>query len=74
MRNGDRFLLFNELGELVIARLAPQGYEELDRYKLIEPTNVAFGRDVVWCMPAFANRRIFVRNDEQIICVDLTAK
>ena len=38
---------------------------------LIEPTNHAFGRDVVWCMPAFANRRMYVRNDEECICVDL---
>ena len=63
--------MFNELGELIIAKLSPEGYQELDRTKLIEPTNNAFGRDVVWCMPAFANRRMYVRNDQQCICVDL---
>lgn len=74
VRQGDRFWLFNELGELVIARLSPEGYEEIDRAKLIEPTNNAFGRDVVWCMPAYANRRMYVRNDEECICVDLAAQ
>ena len=36
-------------------------YEEIDRAKVIEPTNVAFGRDVVWSAPAFANRRVYLR-------------
>lgn len=74
VQNGQRFFLFNERGELVIARLTPDGYEEVDRAKVIEPTNVAFGRDVVWCMPAFANKHMYVRNDEQVICVDLQAQ
>jgi outer membrane protein assembly factor BamB len=69
---GDRYWLFNELGELIIANLTPQGYEEVDRTPaLIEPTNQAFGRDVVWSMPAFANRRMYVRNDQECICVEL---
>jgi outer membrane protein assembly factor BamB len=73
--SGNRFWLFNERGELIIANLTPAGYEEIDRAQsLIEPTNHAFGRDVVWCMPAFANRRMYVRNDRQCICVDLEEK
>jgi outer membrane protein assembly factor BamB len=69
---GTRYWLFNERGDLIIANLTPEGYQEIDRAQnVIAPTNNAFGRDVVWCMPAFANRRMYVRNDEQIICVDL---
>lgn len=74
VRQADRYWLFNELGELIIAKLTPEGYDEIDRAKIIEPTNVAFGRDVVWSMPAFANRKIFVRNDDEIICLDLEKK
>ena len=73
VRQDDRYWLFNEQGELIVAKLSPQGYEELDRTEVIEPTNSAFGRDVVWCMPAFANRRMYVRNDRECICVDLAA-
>jgi outer membrane protein assembly factor BamB len=73
VRQADRYWLFNEQGELILARLSPEGYQELARTKLIEPTNNAFGRDVVWCMPAFANRRLYVRNDQECICVDLSA-
>lgn len=74
VRQGDRYWLFNDSGELIIAKLSPEKYEELDRAKIIEPTNNAFGRDVVWCMPAFADKKLFVRNDAEIICVDLAAK
>ncbi|NCA11319.1 pyrrolo-quinoline quinone [bacterium] len=70
-RHGDRFFLFAETGDLVIAKLTPAGYEELSRAHLLEPTNVAFGRPVVWCPPAYANRSIIVRNDAELIRVSL---
>ncbi|MCA9070841.1 MAG: pyrrolo-quinoline quinone, partial [Planctomycetaceae bacterium] len=72
-KNGERFWMFNERGELLITKLSPQGYEEIDRVKVIEPTNVAFGRDVVWCPPAWANRRVYIRNDKECVCLDLAA-
>ena len=71
VKNGDRFFLFNELGELVIAKLTPEKYQELGRAKILDPTNKAFGRDVVWSHPAFANKCIFVRNDKELVCVSL---
>ncbi|MEO0530939.1 MAG: PQQ-binding-like beta-propeller repeat protein [Planctomycetota bacterium] len=71
VKQADRYWLFTENGELIIARLTPDGYDEIDRTKIIEPTNVAFGRDVVWCMPAFADGKIYVRNDKELISVDL---
>lgn len=74
VRQADRYWLFNDSGELIIARLSPEGYEELDRTKIIVPTNYAFGREVVWCMPAFANKKLFVRNDVECICIDLARK
>ena len=73
--NGDRFFLFNEKGELVIAKLTPKGYEEIDRAHLLDPsskgTSTGFRRDVLWSHPAFANRCVYVRNDEELICVSL---
>ncbi|XZE21457.1 PQQ-binding-like beta-propeller repeat protein [Pirellulaceae bacterium SH449] len=71
VKEGDRFWLFNEKGELIIAKLTPEGYQEIDRAKVIEPSNFAFGREVVWSMPAFANQRAYIRNDSEIICIDL---
>ncbi len=71
VRHADRYFLFNEKGELVIAKLTPSGVEVIDRTKVIEPTNTAFGRKVVWCAPAFAGSRMYVRNDNECICVEL---
>jgi len=71
VKNGDLFFLFNEKGDLIIAKLSPKGYEEISRTHLLEPVNTMTGRDVVWSHPAFANRCIFARNDKEIICADL---
>ena len=74
VKNGDRFFLFNEKGDLIIAKLTPAGYEEISRAHLLEPTNTAAGRDVVWTHPAFANRCVFARNDKELVCADLAEK
>ena len=71
VREGDRVWMFAETGDLVIAKLSPAGYTEIDRTHLLAPTNTAFGRKVVWCGPAYANRCIVVRNDSEIIRVSL---
>jgi outer membrane protein assembly factor BamB len=72
VKNGDRYFLFSESGHLIIAKLSDKGYEEISRAKVIEPTNSAFGRSVVWSHPAFANKCAFIRNDKELICVSLT--
>lgn len=69
--NGDKQFIFNDIGELVIARLSREGYQELDRAKILEPTSVARGRDVVWSHPAYSDGKMIVRNDEEVVCVDL---
>jgi outer membrane protein assembly factor BamB len=71
VKNGDVFFLFNEKGDLIIAKLSPKGYEEISRAHLLEPTNTQTGRDVVWSHPAYANRCIFARNDKELVCVSL---
>ncbi len=71
INNGDRFWMFNERGELLITKLSREGYEEIDRVKVIKQTNTAFGRDVVWSPPAWANRKVYLRNDEECLCIDL---
>jgi hypothetical protein len=71
IKNGDHYFLHNEKGDLIIARLTPKGYEEISRAKLVEPTNTAAGRDVVWSHPAFANRCVYARNDKELVCASL---
>lgn len=68
---GDRFFLPNEKGDLIIARLTPKGYEEIDRAHILDPTDPSPNRLVVWSHPAFANKSIYARNDKEIVCVSL---
>ena len=68
---GDRLFIFNDKGDLIIARPNPKGYEEIDRAHVLEPTLLSRGRDVVWSQPAYANRCMFARNDKEIVCVSL---
>jgi outer membrane protein assembly factor BamB len=70
---GDRFVIFNDAGYLILANLSPKGYKEIDRAKVLEPTYKARGRTVVWSAPAFANKCVFVRNDKELVCVSLAA-
>lgn len=73
-RNGGRYFLFSEKGDLIIAHLSPKGYLETSRMHLIDPVNTDPGRPVVWTPPAFANRRVYVRNDQELACFDLKGK
>jgi outer membrane protein assembly factor BamB len=75
VENGDRTWMFNERGELLISRLTPQGFNEISRAKLIEPTTGQLPQrgGVCWSHPAFANRCIFARNDQELVCASLAA-
>lgn len=73
VKNGPRHFIWNEKGDLILAELTPLGYRELGRQHVLEPTNLAGSRPVVWSHPSFANGHVFVRNDEELIRVDLRA-
>lgn len=74
VRNGDRYFINTERGDLVIARLTPEGYRELSRTTLIEPTH-PYAREpqgvVHWSHPAYANRHVVIRNDREILRASL---
>lgn len=74
VKHQQQFFLFNEAGDLIVARLTPAGYEERGRFHVLEPTGEAFGRQVVWSHPAFAQRCLFARNDKELVCVSLASE
>ena len=74
VRHQDRFFLFSETGDLILANLSKEGYQEISRVHILDPTNECFGRDVVWSHPAFANRSVYARNDKELVCVSLEAE
>ncbi len=73
VKNGDRFVIMSDTGDLIFAHLSPKSYDEISRAHILEPTNKAFGREVVWSPPAFAHRCMFARNDKELVCVSLAA-
>jgi len=80
VQHGDRVFVHNDDGDLIIAQFTPSGYVEHSRTTLLAPTTSAgygprrtFDRVVSWSHPAFANRHIVQRNDQEIIRVSLAA-
>jgi outer membrane protein assembly factor BamB len=74
IEHADRFFIWTDHGELILAKLSPKGYQAISRAKLLETTENTRGRDVVWCHPAFAGRCMYARNNKEIICVSLAAE
>lgn len=61
---GDKLLLFNDAGELMLARVSGESYQELARTKV-------FDGEVSWTLPAFSNGQMFVRSQSQAVCLFL---
>jgi outer membrane protein assembly factor BamB len=72
--SGDAVFLFTDEGNLILARLAPAGYREISRVHLLKPTSVLGTRRFAWIPPAYANRHVFARNDEELVCASLAAR
>ena len=77
VRHGDRLFINNDRGELIIVDPRPDGYREISRTTFIKPTSPPGNRrelvNVNWSHPAYANKHIYARNDEEIICASLAA-
>ena len=67
-KDGDTVWMFNERGEILLGKLSPEGFEELSRHKIIDPTRGQLRQrgGVCWSHPAFAGPDIIVRNDKEI--------
>ncbi len=66
-----RVWAFTEQGDLVLGKLSKTGFEEISRSHLLDTTGKAFGRKVLWSVPAFADRKVFARNDKELVAFDL---
>jgi outer membrane protein assembly factor BamB len=78
VRHGNRYFINNDRGELIIAEFSPKGYREISRTSLIKPTSEPGNRRelkmVNWSHPAYANRHVIARNDEEIVSYSLAAR
>jgi outer membrane protein assembly factor BamB len=73
--HGELLFINNDRGELIIVKPSPAGYQEISRTQLLKPTSEPGNRRqlvyVNWSHPAYANKHIYARNDEEIICASL---
>jgi outer membrane protein assembly factor BamB len=68
---GGAALLFTDQGELIRALLAPVGYKETARARLLDPTYRFSASMMAWSPPAFANGHVFARNDKELVSAAL---
>lgn len=59
-----KLIIFNELGELILARPNPQRYEELARATVLSG-------ELVWTPPILHRGRVYLRNHSHAVCVYL---
>ena len=60
---GERVMMLNDMGELILFRADPGGYDELSRVQVC-------GKN--WCHPAYVDGRLVVRDGKRLVCVRLT--
>ena len=59
-----KLILFNDLGELILAKATKERFEQLGRVSVL-------GGEICWTQPALSNGRLFVRNQSRAACVFL---
>jgi len=62
--SGDLLVILAESGELALVEASPAAYRELGRIAVFESKT--------WNCPALANGNVYVRNDQDMACYDLT--
>jgi outer membrane protein assembly factor BamB len=72
--NGDGVFLFTDKGDLIRAQLTPEGYKEISRAHLLDPTTPFGGSNCAWTPPAYANAHVFARSEKELMCASLAAK
>ena len=71
-QNGETALLYTDEGLLIRARLAPDGYHEISRARVLTPVRT-YNRNVAWAAPAYANGCIYARTNVEVVCASLAA-
>jgi outer membrane protein assembly factor BamB len=69
LRVDDRLLVLGEKGELAVVAATPDAKPE--KLSEAEPFSVRDGRRRCWAMPVLADGRLLLRDEKQIVCLDL---
>jgi outer membrane protein assembly factor BamB len=61
-----KLIILGEKSQLALAEISPEAYKEISRAELITGKT--------WTIPTIANGKMYVRNEKEIVCVDLKEK
>jgi hypothetical protein len=64
IRAGELLVVLSEDGQLALVRARPEAHDELARARVLD------GRRC-WTAPSLAGRRLFLRDDTQVVCVEV---
>jgi outer membrane protein assembly factor BamB len=64
LRSDDLLVLTSESGDLALVEATPEAYRELGRVKVFTSKT--------WNLPALAGGRVYMRNDQEMACYDIT--
>ena len=56
-----KLIILGEGGALALAKISPDGYKEISKFQLWDERS--------WTVPTLANRRLFLRNEKEIVCL-----
>ena len=66
LRADGKFFIMDEDGDLVMARMSPQGMEEMARAEIFETTS--------WTVPTLVGTTLYARDRRHIMALDLTPR
>jgi outer membrane protein assembly factor BamB len=58
-----QLIILGESGQLALAEATPEGYRQKASFRI--------SQNKCWTVPALANGKLFVRDEEQVLCLDL---
>ena len=58
-----RLIILGERGNLALAEATPEEYREISKFQLFDT--------LTWIVPTLANGRLYVRNEAELVCLDL---
>lgn len=61
---GDRLVILGDLGRLIVAERTAEAYRELGSVAILDESRA-------WTAPSIAGTRVFLRNQNEVACVDL---
>lgn len=65
VRAGEMLVVLSDRGTLALVRADPKAHQELARAQVLEGKRC-------WTAPTLAGGRLFLRDDREVVCVDLT--